>query len=611
MNLTDLFSALGMNYSGNSTTDEQARQAQIAQEREAYLARMQQYAQVPDDQTGVPLEQRRPQYEFGQAKAQREVEKLLALRDQNYQQGLGGQLAETVGMVVNDLQEGAPIRRALTPLDATPEQRKGIAAGSQLVSALGQAIVGGRMPLPKNVAKSIPKPMSFAPEEASLITKASGAKPIYGAAQKGTVAKGMTASPAQLKSMTDLQASVGGDVGSALQTERAVPMRGQTLNQAQKVAQKASGTLNITGSDGTVIGTEGKVIKELGEQGGIKYKQVEYTDPTTGKRTISSVPENLIQDTATKPTTPKVGSKPVPVAQAEVPKTKWQQVKKGVGSAAKVAGIGGTGYMLGRNWDENAGLPAQPAPAAPAAPEQSLEQYIAGFDLNKADKLVMPQQQSPAQAQEPSFLEKLLQQVLTQSQPSQREGSLTEEQLLQRMESMMNQPQPPPPQVPDNKPKSTLGMVMDALGRGLIAGGTGQADPDAAQKLEMERMTTNQNLAQNARKLTPQQEMTMQMLQSLLGNKMQQGNIAQQGAQSQQNALIQAIVASQLGSQQTAANQQFTASQNQLNRDSDERIAGVRASAAAQKAAAIQQLLESLSLGGAQAPAGPQVNFGQ
>ena len=394
-------------------------------------------------------------------------------------------------------------------------------------------------------------------------------------------------------------------------------MRGHTLNQASKAAQKAPGNFNITASDGTVIGTDGKVIKELGEQGGIKYKQVEYTDPTTGKRTISSVPENLMQDTTKKPTTPEVGSKPMPVAQApvaqaEVPKTKWQQVKKGVGTAATVAGIAGPAFMLGRNWDENAGLPAQPAPATPAEPEQSLEQYIAGFDLNKADKLVMPQQ-APTNVQEPSFLEKLLQQVLTQGgQGQQREGSLTEEQLLQRMEAMMNQPQPPPPQVPDNQPKSTLGMVMDVLGRSLIAGGTGQADPDAAQKLEMERMTTNQNLAQNARKLTPQQEMTMQMLQSLLSNKMQQGNIVQQGAQSQQNALIQAIVASQLGGQQTAANQQFTASQNQLNRESDERIAGVRASAAAQKAAVIQQLLESLSLGGAQAPsASPQVNFGQ
>ena len=104
----------------------------------------------------------------------------------------------------------------------------------------------------------------------------------------------------------------------------------------------------------------------------------------------------------------------------------------------------------------------------------------------------------------------------------------------------------------------------------------------------------------------------MQLLQTLLGNKLNQGNIAQQGAQSQQNALIQAIVASQLGGQQTAANQRFTASQNQLNRESDERIAGVRASAAAQKAAVIQQLLESLSLGGGQTPsASPQVNFGQ
>lgn len=551
MTLTDLFSALGTNYSGNSTADEQARQAQIAQEREAYLARMQQYAQVPDDQTGVPLEQRRPQYEFGQAKAQKEVERLLALRDQNYQQGLGGQLAETVGMVGSDLQEGAPIRRALTPLDATPEQRKGIAAGSQLVSALGQALVGGRVPLPKNVAKSIPKPMSIAPEEAGLIAKASGAKPIYGAAQKATAKAGATASPQELRSFTNVQANAGGDVGAAIKDAAAKPMQGPVL---PKEAAKA--------------------LKQEAKVSGAQASK----------------------------------------APAETaPKTKWQQVKKGVGSAAKVAGIGGTGYMIGRNWDENAGLPAQPAPAAPTEPEQSLEQYIAGFDLNKADKLVMPQQQSPVKVQEPSFLEKLLQQVLTQGgQGQQREGSLTEEQLLQRMESMMNQPQPPPPQVPDNKPKSTAGMIMDALGRGLIAGGTGQVDPDAAQKLEMERMVTNQNLAQNARKLTPQQELTMQMLQSLLGNKMQQGNIVQQGAQSQQNALIQAIVSSQLGKQVMEAEQAYGSREGQLNRESAERIAGTRSAAAAQKAAVIQRWLERLDLDGGQAlSASPQINFGQ
>ena len=551
MTLTELFSALGTNYSGNSTADEQARQAQIAQEREAYLARMQQYAQVPDDQTGVPLEQRRPQYEFGQAKAQKEVERLLALLDQNYQQGLGGQLAETVGMVGSDLQEGAPIRRALTPLDATPEQRKVIAAGSQLVSALGQALVGGRVPLPKNMAKSIPKPMSIAPEEAGLIAKASGAKPIYGAAQKATAKAGATASPQELRSFTNAQANAGGDVGAAIKDAAAKHMQGPVL-------------------------------------------------PKEAAKALKQEAKALVAQASKSPA-------------ETAPKTKWQQVKKGVGSAAKVAGIGGTGYMIGRNWDENAGLPAQPAPAAPAEHEQSLEQYIAGFDLNKADKLVMPQQQAPVKVQEPSFIEKLLQQVLTQGQGQQREGSLTEEQLLQRMESMMNQPQPPPPQVPDNKPKSINGMIMDALGRGLIAGGTGQVDPDAAQKLEMDRMVTNQNLAQNARKLTPQQELTMQMLQSLLENKMQQGNIAQQGAQSQQNALIQAIVASQLARQQTGANQQFTASQNELDRASAEKIAQVRALQAQQKAAQMEQIMADFraSLPGYVPPAQaqPKVNF--
>lgn len=606
--LTDLLSQFVENYGKNTTEDYAQRDKDTAMAREQQLATLQRnvaYTNSPVFQEFWGKTDAGKRY-----KAQQEAElaRLTQLQSQGYPTTTGQDIMQAIGNTISDTASGRPFTRLTKTEGQSKAWDKFQDFGGNAVMGLGTALA----PTPKFLSgpKAMPKTMSIVPEEAGFIAKASGAKPIYGAAQKASAKAGATASPAQLKSMTDLQYSVGGDVGSALQTERAVPMRGQTLNQAQKVAQKAPGTLNVIGSDGTVIGTEGKVIKELGEQGGIKYKQVEYTDPTTGKRTTSSVPENLIQDTATKPTTPKVDSKPVPVAQAEVPKTKWQQVKKGVGSAAKVAGIGGTGYMLGRNWDENAGLPAQPAPAAPTEPEQSLEQYIAGFDLNKADKLVMPQQTSPAQVQEPSFLEKLLQQVLTQGQPSQREGSLTEEQLLQRMESMMNQPQPPPPQVPDNKPKSTLGMVMDALGRGLIAGGTGQADPDAAQKLEMERMTTNQNLAQNARKLTPQQEMTMQMLQSLLSNKMQQGNIVQQGAQSQQNALIQAIVASLLGQQQTGANQRFTAGQNELDRASAEKIANMRAEAETrQMLEALRYYDERQRAKSGQAPSDPKVNF--
>lgn len=606
--LTDLLSQFGENYGKNTTEDYAQRDKDTAMAREQYLATLQRnvaYTNSPVFQEFWGKTDAGKRY-----KAQQEAElaRLTQLQSQGYPTTTGQDIMQAIGNTISDTASGRPFTRLTKTEGQSKAWDKFQDFGGNVVMGLGTALA----PTPKLLSgpKAMPKTMSFVPEEAGFIAKASGAKPIYGAAQKASAKAGATASPAQLKSLTDLQYSVGGDLLSALQTERAVPMRGQTLNQARKVAQKARGTLNVTGSDGTVIGTEGKVIKELGEQGGIKYMQVEYTDPTTGKRTISSVPENLIQDTATKPTTPKVGSKPVPVAQAEVPKTKWQQVKKGVGSAAKVAGIGGTGYMLGRNWDENAGLPAQPAPAAPTEPEQSLEQYIAGFDLNKADKLVTPQQTSPAQVQEPSFLEKLLQQVLTQGQQSQREGSLTEEQLLQRMESMMNQPQPPPPQVPDNKPKSTLGMVMDALGRGLIAGGTGQADPDAAQKLEMERMTTNQNLAQNARKLTPQQEMTMQMLQSLLSNKMQQGNIVQQGAQSLQNALIQAIVASQLGQQQTGANQRFTAGQNELDRASAEKIANMRAEAETRRMLeALRYYDERQRAKSGQAPSDPKVNF--
>lgn len=546
--LTDLFSQLGQNYTVNSQGDEQQRQEQIAREREAYLARLQQQAQLGQDPYWG-------QTQVGQAeaqKAQQELDKVLALRDQNYPTTTGQQLAETVGMVGSEVQQGAPIRRALTPPDATPGQKKAIAGGSQLVSMLGQALVGGRLPLPEGAPKSLPKPMSIVPEEAGLIAKASGAKPIYGAAQKAGVKAGATASPQELRSFTNAQANAGGDISAAIKDAAAKPTQGPVL---PKAAEKA-----------------------LKQEAKIPVAQASATSAT----------------------------------DANAPKTKWQQVKKGAGTLSKAIVPAGLGYGVGRAWnDANAQVAqqAQPAPAQPAF-DPTFSALNSDLGPSLADQFTQQSGQASAQ-KEPSFIEKLLQQVLTQGQQGQREGSLTEEQLMSRMEGIMNQPQQPPPQVPDGKPTSTLGMIMDALGRGLIAGGTGQADPDAAQKLEMERMTTNQNLAQNARKLTPQQEMTMKMLQSLLSNKMQQGNNAQQGAQGQQNALIQAMVASQLAGQQTGVNQQFTAGQNELDRESAERIAGTRSAAAAQKAAAIQQFLESLNLGGAQAPAGPQVNFGQ
>ena len=49
MNLMDIFSALGTNYTSNSAVDEQERQAQIAQEREAYLARLEQQSKLGQD----------------------------------------------------------------------------------------------------------------------------------------------------------------------------------------------------------------------------------------------------------------------------------------------------------------------------------------------------------------------------------------------------------------------------------------------------------------------------------------------------------------------------------------------------------------------------------
>ena len=547
--LTDLLSQFGENYGKNTTEDYAQRDKDTAMARERQLASLQQnvaYTNSPVFQEFWGKTDSGKQY-----KAQQEAElaRLTQLQSQGYPTTTGQDIQEAIGNTISDTASGRPFTRLTKTEGQSKAWDKFQDIGGNAVMGLGTALV----PTPKFLSgpKAIPKPMSLAPEEAGLIAKASGAKPIYGAAQKASAKAGATASPQELRSFTNVQANAGGDIGAAIKDAAAKPTQGPVLPKAAEKALKQ----------------EAKA------------------------------------------------------AEVGTPKTKWQQVKKGVGTAAKVASIATPAYLIGRNWNQDAGLPAQAAPA-PASAQPPFDPTFSSLDISKepnlADQFMQQGGQAPAQ-KEPTFIEKLLEQVLTQNgQGQQRAGTLTEEQLLQRMEGMMNQPQQPPPQVPDGKPTSTMGMIMDALGRGLIAGGTGQADPDAAQKLEMERMVTNQNLAQNARKLTPQQEMTMQMLQSLLGNKMQQGNIAQQGAQSQQNALIQALVMSQLNGQQTGANQQFTAGQNELDRASAERIAGVRAAAAAQKAAQNQQYIDAIraSLPGyvppTQAPAaGPQVNFGR
>ena len=540
--LTDLLSQFGENYGKNTAEDYTQRDKDTAMAREQRLASLQQnvaYTNSPVFQDVWGNTDAGRQY-----KAQQEAElaRLTQLQKEGYPTTTGQDIQQAIGNTIADTASGRPFTRLAKTEGQSKAWDKFQDFGGNAVMGLGTALA----PTPKLLSgpKSIPKPMSLAPEEAGLIAKASGAKPIYGAAQKASAKAGATASPQELRSFTNVQANAGGDIGAAIKDVAAKPMQGPVLPKAAEKALKQ----------------EAKA------------------------------------------------------AEVGTPKTKWQQVKKGVGTAVKVAGIATPAYLIGRNWNQNAGLPEQ---AAPVSAQPPFDPTFSSLDISKepnlADQFMQQGGQTPVQ-KEPTFIEKLLEQVLTKpGQDQQQNGTLTEEQLLQRMEGMMNQPQPPPPQVPDNKPKSTLGIIMDALGRGLIAGGTGQADPDAAQKLEMERMTTNQNLAQNARKLTPQQEMTMQMLQSLLGNKMQQGNIAQQGAQSQQNALIQALVASQLAGQQTGVTQQFTAGQNELDRASAEKIAQVRAFQAQQKAAQMEQTMEAFraSLPGYVPPAQaqPKVNF--
>lgn len=111
--------------------------------------------------------------------------------------------------------------------------------------------------------------------------------------------------------------------------------------------------VNVTAGDGTVIGTDAVVKRTLGEQDGVTYYEVEYTDPTTGERTTSSVPESNLSAPAKTPATPT----PAPVQPAVAPQA---------APAAKPANPGTVEWPVDTGFEP--GRPPEPLrPGQPAA----------------------------------------------------------------------------------------------------------------------------------------------------------------------------------------------------------------------------------------------------
>jgi hypothetical protein len=70
----------------------------------------------------------------------------------------------------------------------------------------------------------------------------------------------------------------------------------ETVQPTPEVSTKQDNLpLNVTGSDGTIVGTDANVLGEVGEADGKKYVKVEYTDPTDGKKKQSIVPQDYVR----------------------------------------------------------------------------------------------------------------------------------------------------------------------------------------------------------------------------------------------------------------------------------------------------------------------------
>ena len=232
--LTDFWSQLGENYDKNTIEDYAQKDKDAATARKQYLASVQQkvaYTNSPVFQEVWGNTDSGKQY-----KAQQEAElaRLTQLQNQGYPTTTGQDIQQAIGNTISDTASGRPFTRLTKTEGQSKAWDKFQDLGGNAVMGLGTALA----PTPKFLSgpKAIPKPMSLAPEEAGLIAKASGAKPIYGAAQKASAKAGATASPQELRSFTNVQANAGGDISAAIKDAAAKPVQGPVL---PKAAEKA------------------------------------------------------------------------------------------------------------------------------------------------------------------------------------------------------------------------------------------------------------------------------------------------------------------------------------------------------------------------------------
>lgn len=408
-----------------------------------------------------------------------------------------------VGTLADQTLGGQVLSDVMTPSDsdrATFERNNMLAAAIPAVATLNPR---GVATLPGRAARNVAKGVVGTAKRVSSVggtgaDALSAADRLSGAALKGTVRSGMTASVDEMKAAAPFIDAANGDFEAGM--------------RAYKAAQTKAG------------------------------KNVAI--PSAAKAGPAASPAPSPEMAGNQHVPPRGAPAPAP---APTPAAPQPNVVSPSSSTLKTLLAGLTGASIGAGAASSLYDSADKAQSQISAEDAVLnQQSLGGLDAlpKVAQQVATPQQQQapvvaqPEQSQDNS-LNNLIQQLLTSPQEGASVGSspMISDTDIAQIKKLVDTIAPQQQvQAEPEKKQSVLVGILNALGKGLIAGGTG--DPNAA--FVQENQARQEKLAQeqlrlSKQQLSPQQQFANQLLAQVLGNRM--GVSGQKEINSAQNSM--------------------------------------------------------------------------
>lgn len=323
----------------------------------------------------------------------------------------------------------------------------------------------------KQVASKLPQP-------SSLVGKLSKGERISGAAQKASARAGMTATNQELSAAAPFIDAAGGDFEAGMSAYKASLKGGKNVGIPSPAASSPSAPLPSS--------------SEAAQSAHVPPREASAASPA-----------------------------PAPASPSSSTLSKLLKSAGLVGTGA-TAGFG-LANLLGGAKDAVAAEEAQVTPEMLMQRMPQVQNTISQANAVPEAQQTQPTQEVQGGITDAQLLELIMggQQGAGQATPSGPQPLISDTDIAQ-IQKLMGAMNPQQPEVTQPEKKPSVGMnLLNALAKGLIAGGTG--DPNAAFAYErnaQQEALAQEQLRRSRQELNPQQSFANQLLAQVLGNRM-------------------------------------------------------------------------------------------